>query len=119
MLAGVLWFTYLVNVGFGVYGASVINAYMADEMGMNKSTLGGGFTAFGICEGLASLVSAYLINRYGLRVAMALGSSILTGAAILMALLVQNGWQYLLVFGIIMGLGMGLVIAVRHIPNLK
>ncbi len=101
----VLWLVYFINISFPYYGAGVINAYMAEALGMDRSTLGLGFTFILLCTGIPGPLVAYCVKKTGIRLTIALGSLILIGGSVLMAVAISKSWQYIVVFGIIIGLG--------------
>jgi MFS family permease len=106
-LVAALWVIYVLNGTFPFIGGSVINAYMAKELGMERSVLGLGFTILSFSMGMPAALIALCINRRGIRFTLFLGSLILVLGALLMAFVVVQNWQYVVVFGIIIGLGIG------------
>ncbi|MGC9325241.1 MAG: MFS transporter [Desulfomonilia bacterium] len=103
----VLWLIYFINIGFVFYGSSLINTFMVLEMGFDRKTLGGGFALFHYVSGLSAPLAAYVINKKGIRTALALGSLVLVCGAVLMATVVRSTWVFLLVYGPVMGVGIG------------
>lgn len=97
-----------INFGFCYTGASVTNASMAAEMNLSRSMLGLGFTAFVLMVGCSAPVSARLVNRYGARFTLALGSGLVAFGALLLTLVVNSGWSYVAVYGGVVALGSGL-----------
>ncbi|MFT4265613.1 MAG: MFS transporter [Xenophilus sp.] len=97
-----------INFGFCYTGASVTNASMAAEMGLSRSMLGLGFTAFVLMVGCSAPVSARLVNRYGPRRTLALGSMLVALGALLLTLVVDSGWRYVAVYGGVVAMGSGL-----------
>lgn len=99
---------YLLNSGFAYYGASVLNAVMAQELAISRGTLGAGFTVMLLVQGLAGPGIALMMSRLGVRFTIAFGSALLAVGTVLMATWVSGPWSYLFAFGITVGLGTGL-----------
>ena len=97
-----------INFGFCFTGASVTNSSMAAEMGLSRSMLGLGFTAFVLMVGCSAPVSAKLVGRYGPRKTLAIGSLLVAVGAILLTMVVDSGWSYVAVYGGVVALGSGL-----------
>ncbi len=102
-----LWIIYFLNVGFPMYGGQTVNTFMADEMGFNRTILGTGFALFNLFQGLPGPLIGYTIQKKGSRFCLAVGSALILIAAVLMGYAVKNEWMFLLVFGIIAGVGVG------------
>lgn len=107
-LVGVIWIVLFINSGFPFYGAGILNASMARAMDVDKDTLGLGFGLMTLLSSLSAPLVALIIRRAGVRAAFVLGSLLVMIGAALMATIVKAGWQYVLVFGVIVGLGAGL-----------
>lgn len=102
-----LWIIYFLNVGFPMYGGQTVNTFMADEMGFNRTILGTGFALFNLFQGLPGPLIGYTIQKKGSRFCLAIGSALILIAAVMMGYVVKNEWMFLLVFGIIAGVGVG------------
>ncbi len=108
-LIAALWLIYFTNLGFGYYGGSVINTFMVKSLGMDRKTLGLGFTVFLFMQGgIMGPVIAAVINRKGVRFALAAGSLCIFAAAVLMAAAVRERASFFAVYGLLMGFGVGL-----------
>ena len=108
-LVAVLWLVYFITVGFIFYGANVINTAMVRDLGMDRKTLGAGFAFFHLIQsGLSAPLAAMLINRKGIRFTLALGCILATAGSLLMATVVASSTLFLAVFGVLIGLGIGL-----------
>ncbi|WP_182915750.1 MFS transporter [Massilia cavernae] len=103
-----LWFTYLLSVGLPFYGAGVVNAAMAKSLQLDKTTIGFGFSLLSMVWGLTGPLVAALLNRRGLRFTVTLGSLVLAAGAAAMAFLVHERIAFILVFGITIGVGIGI-----------
>jgi MFS family permease len=101
----VLWLIVVINLSFPLFGGGVIGAYMAADLHFDRSTLGTGFAIFQWMIGLPGPLVAFCLNKTGIRFTMALGTSLVTIGALMMALFVHSGLQVDIVFGVIIGLG--------------
>lgn len=99
---------YLLNSGFAYYGASVLNAVMAQELAISRGTLGAGFTVMLLVQGLAGPAIAASMQRFGLRSTITAGTLLLAFGTLSMSLWVHGPWSYLFAFGLAVGLGTGL-----------
>jgi MFS family permease len=97
-----------VNIAFPFYGGAVLNASMAKQLHLDRSTLGLGFTAMVLVQGVLGPVVAWVVGRIGPRKSIFVGSLVLAAGAVLMGTVVSTGWQYVIVFGSALALGMGL-----------
>jgi len=104
-LVGVLWSLDFLNMGFPLYGGTVINTYMLKEIAMHRSTYGMGFTLLNLFVGLPSMLVAASILRWGIRRTFAIGSALIFAGALWLALVTTRPWQYLLGFGVVAGSG--------------
>ena len=111
-LVGVLFLIYLINSTFPYYGASVINTYMARSLDLSKSMLGLGFSVFTVCLALSAPLVGYCITRRGIRFTFTMGGLVILLGAVLMATVVTSGWHFILVFGIVVGLGVNMSSAI-------
>lgn len=106
-MVAALWVIYFLNVGFPMYGGSVVNTLMAKDLNLSRSILGLGFTLFTLTQGLPGPLIGMTINKKGVRFALVLGSALIVISGLLMATVVTSGWAYILVFGVIAGIGVG------------
>lgn len=104
-LLAVFWLIVFTNFAFPLYGASVINTYMAADLHMNRAALGAAYGFFQWMVGLPAPLVAICINKKGVRFTMLAGCLTVLVGALLMALAVREVWQVYLVFGVIVGLG--------------
>ena len=98
-LVAAVFFIYLVNIAFPYYGGSLLNAFMAEELGLGRSQLGYGFSAFLLFVGLSSPLVGILVNRLGVRAVLTAGGATLTIGALMMATFTSSALQYYLFFG--------------------
>ena len=104
-LLAVFWFVLFVNLAFPAYGSSVINAYMATDMQLDRKTLGLIFSVYFVMSGVMAPPAAMCVNKFGVRTTLVLGSVLLLAGSLLMALFVDTGWQAVIVFGFVIGTG--------------
>jgi len=104
-LVAVLFCLDFINMGFPYYGGSVINGYMIHEVAMSRSTLGFGFTVLNLFVGLAAVLVAISIVRFGIRTTFIAGSSLICLSSLFMALYASKPWHYVVAFGVANGTG--------------
>jgi MFS family permease len=103
-LLAVFWLILFTNFAFPLYGASVINAYMAADLHMDRAALGAAYGLFQWMVGLPAPLVAICINKKGVRFTMALGCVGVMAGALLMAFVVRTTLEVNLVFGVLIGL---------------
>lgn len=106
-LLAVLFSLDFVNMGFPVYGGTVINSYMLRQIPMSRSQLGLGFTFSNLFVGLCAPIVAASILRLGVRKTFAIGSALICAGSLVLAFLATKPWHYLAGYGVIVGVGMG------------
>jgi MFS family permease len=106
-LVAALWVIYLLNMGFPLYCAAVINSYMLPQIPMERSTFGLGYTLVNFFIGVPSLLIAAAVLRWGIRVTFLIGSGLILLGALWMAGVASVPWHYLLGFGVMIGSGIG------------
>ena len=106
-LVGALWLLDFLNMGFPLYGGTVINVYMMKQMAMARSTYGLGFTLLNFFIGVPSTFIAASILRWGVRTTFMLGSGLILAGSLWMALFASQPWHYLVGFGALIGTGIG------------
>ncbi len=104
-LLGTFWLILFTNFAFPLYGASVVNAYMAADLHFNRGELGLAYGMFQWMAGLPAPLAALCINKKGVRFTMTLGCMTVMAGAMLMALVVHTSWQLVVVYGVVIGLG--------------
>lgn len=107
-LVGVFSLVYFLNTSFPMYGAGVINSYMAKSLNMSRGVLGLGVTVFSLTHGLLSPITAFSVNRLGVRLTLTIGSTIMAIGALIMSFAVVDASSYILVYGCFIGFGFGL-----------
>lgn len=106
-LLAVLFSLDFVNMGFPVYGGTVINSYMLRQIPMSRSELGLGFTFSNLFVGLCAPIVAASILRIGVRRTFAIGSALICAGSLLLGLFATRPWHYVAAYGVIIGVGMG------------
>jgi sugar phosphate permease len=106
-LLAVLFSLDFVNMGFPVYGGTVINSYMLHQIQMSRSTLGLGFTFSNLFVGLSATVVAMSILKRGIRKTFAIGSALICAGSLFLSFFASKPWHYLVGYGGIVGIGMG------------
>jgi sugar phosphate permease len=104
LLLGVLWLVMAFNLALPIYGASVLNAYMADELHLSRATEGMIYSILTMMTGLPGPLVAMLIERVGIRWTMVIGNLVLVAGAAWMAAAVRTGFEAILACGIAVGL---------------
>lgn len=107
-LVGVFSLVYFLNTSFPMYGAGVINSYMAQDLNMSRSVLGLGVTVFSLTYGLLSPMTAFSVNRLGVRFTLTIGATIIAAGSLIMSFGVRDSTSYILAYGCVIGLGFGL-----------
>src|ERR1700733_2246855 len=106
-LLAVLFSLDFVNMGFPVYGGTVINSYMLRQIPMSRSTLGLGFTFSNLFVGLSATIVAMSILKQGVRKTFAIGSGLICAGSLFLALFASKPWHYLVGYGGVIGGGVG------------
>ena len=104
-LVAVLFTLDFINMGFPYYGGTFINSYMIHQIPMSRGMLGFGVTLLNLFVGLAAVLVAMSILKFGIRATFIAGSAIICFGSLLMAFWVSKPWQYLIAFGVINGSG--------------
>jgi sugar phosphate permease len=104
-LLAVLFSLDFVNMGFPVYGGTVINGYMLRHIQMSRGTLGLGFTFSNLFVGLSATLVATSILKWGIRKTFAIGSTLICAGSLFLAFFASKPWHYLLGYGGIIAVG--------------
>lgn len=102
-----LWLIIFVNLAFTSYGAGVIGAFMLEDLQIGRSLLGLGFTVFILAQGLSAPLAAWVVNRAGTRMTITYGSLFLALTAFVLAHFTTAGWNYVVGFGVGVGVAVG------------
>jgi sugar phosphate permease len=104
-LLAAFWVILFINLAFPAYGSSVINAYMVNDLSLDRRTLGLMVSVYMMMSGLPGPFVAMFVNRHGVRATLVVGSGILMLGAVSMATFVNSGIEAVIVFGFVVGLG--------------
>jgi len=104
-LLAAYWFILFANFGFPLYGASVVNTYMAEALHWDRTQLGTVYALYQLMIGLPAPLIALLIAKKGARFTTAMGCWIVVAGALLMSSVVHTAWQTYIFFSVVMGLG--------------
>ncbi|UWG99014.1 MFS transporter [Dehalobacter sp. DCM] len=107
-MVGVLWCVYFLMQGLVLYGEPVVNSYMIVHMGFGRSVLGAGSAMFMLFQGFSGPFVSKGIKAKGIRFTIIIGAIFVAVSSILMGTVVSKPWQYLVAFGAISGVGIGL-----------
>jgi len=104
-LLAVFWFILFANFAFPLYGASVVNTYMAEALHWDRTQLGAAGAVYQLMIGVPAPLIAILIGRKGVRFTAALGCWVVVAGALLMSFVVHTSLQVDIVYGLMIGLG--------------
>jgi len=104
-LLAIFWIILFANFAFPLYGASVVNTYMAESLHWDRTQLGLAYAIYQLMIGVPAPLVAILIARKGVRFAAALGCWVVVSGALLMSSVVHTSFQTDLVYGVMIGLG--------------
>jgi len=88
----------------GIFGVFFIP--LADDLGWSSAAMSGTFSLSLIIEGMMSLVSGKLADKFGTRIVLIL-SGIISGSGFILMSQVSEIWQMYLIYGLAMGVGIG------------
>ena len=108
IILAAVWIIYLCGMGFTTYGAPAINSVMAGDLNFNSSVLGVAVALCTLMQGVAGPITGQWISRKGIRAPYLVGTALILFATISLGTFVQNETAFVLIYGVIMGLGMGL-----------
>jgi MFS family permease len=107
-LLATFWTVTFINLGFPAYGQSVINTVMALDLHFDRATLGLLFSAYIGMTGVAGPVAAMLVNRFGVRRTLLIGSGMIILGSALMATMVTSRLGAAAVLGVLIGSGVSI-----------
>ena len=103
-----LFFIQFAASGFVYFAYSVVFPAMVETMDWNRGTASLAQTVALIMLGLAYPLTGYLIHRFGVRQTVTIGLLVMLAGLILLVLAVSAIWQFILVWGVVMGLSFAL-----------
>lgn len=97
---------YMLSIGMAlpIYAGSVVNTFMAVDMGWNRQTLGLLVAANMIVNGLLAPGGAIIVQRFGVRHTLITGAVLMTLVSVALATVVDRPWQAILAFGVGLGI---------------
>ena len=101
---GALCFLMCVNMAFPIYGASVLNTATAVDLRWDRQSLGLLVGINMLTNGLTAPLVAVVVNRFGARFSLTLGSFLMICSTAAMATVVNNSWQGVIAFGLVGGI---------------
>jgi len=102
------------GLSYGIwYSFSVFFVALLREFGWSRSVCAGGFSLFVILHSFVGPFIGGLVDRFGPRRVIALGSLAL-GAGLFLCSFTQTWWQFYIFFGVITGIGVGSTGWVTH-----
>ncbi len=104
-LLAVFWFILFANFAFPLYGASVVNTYMAEALHWDRTQLGTAYAIYQLMIGVPAPLIAILILKKGVRFSASIGCWVVAAGAVLMSTVVHTSLQVDLVYGVMIGLG--------------
>ena len=104
-LVAVLFALDFLNMGFPFFGGAVINTYMLQQIPMDRSTYGLGFTLLNLFIGLPSMVVAAVVLKWGAKTAFAIGSALIFLGSLSLSIFASKPWHYLVGFGVVLASG--------------
>jgi MFS family permease len=104
-LLAIFWIILFANFAFPLYGASVVNTYMAEALHWDRTQLGTAYAIYQLMIGVPAPLISFLIARKGARFTTAIGCWIVVGGALLMSSVVHTSWQTYIFYSFTMGLG--------------
>jgi MFS family permease len=104
-LLAIFWIILFANFAFPLYGASVVNTYMAEALHWDRTQLGTAYSIYQLMIGVPAPLISLLIARKGARFAAAIGCWIVVAGALLMSSVARTSWQTYIFYSFTMGLG--------------
>jgi len=101
----ILWLLDFLNMGFPLYGGTVINTYMLKEIPMSRSEFGLGFTILNLFVGIPSILVGASIVHWGIRKTFGIGSALILVGAVWLSAIASKPWHYWVGFGVLTATG--------------
>ncbi|WP_192938572.1 MFS transporter [Pseudomonas putida] len=102
-----LWLIVALIVSSPMIGASVINAHMAEALQMERTLLGAGMSLFVAVMSISAPLVALGFSYFGIRRVAIAGTLLALIGAVLMGTVVNSGAQFIVIYGLVLGLGVG------------
>ncbi|MEJ0035488.1 MAG: MFS transporter [Gammaproteobacteria bacterium] len=104
-LLAAYWLVLFSVLGWLPYGSGIVNTWMAERLGFDRTMLGVPYSVLMLVSGLPAPLVAMLVVRKGMRFAMIAGSLMLLAASLFMALVANSFWAAVFGGGVLAGLG--------------
>lgn len=104
-LLAAYWLILFVVLGWPPYGSGVINTWMAEQLGFDRTMLGVPYSILMLVSGLPAPLVAMLVVRKGVRFALITGTLMLLVASLFMALVAGTFWAAVFGGGVLAGIG--------------
>jgi MFS family permease len=99
------WVILFVVLGWPPYGSGVINTWMAEQLGFDRTMLGVPYSVLMLVSGLPAPLVAMLVARKGIRFTLIAGTLMLLVASLFMALVAGSFWAAVFGGGVLAGIG--------------
>src|ERR1041384_1354120 len=104
-LLAAYWLILFVVLGWPPYGSGVLNTWMAESLGFDRTMLGVPYSVLMLVSGLPAPLVALLVVRKGIRFALIAGSLMLLVAGVFMALFANSFWTAVFGGGVLAEIG--------------
>ncbi len=104
-LLAAYWLILFAVLGWPPYGSGIVNTYMAERLGFDRTMLGVPYSVLMLVSGLPAPLVAMLVVRKGIRFTLIAGSLMLLVASLFMALVANSFWSAVFGGGVLAGLG--------------
>jgi MFS family permease len=104
-LLAVYWLILFAVLGWPPYGSGIVNTWMAESLGFDRTMLGVPYSVLMIMSGLPAPLVAMLVTRKGVRFSLITGSLVLLAASLFMALFANSFWSAVIGAGVLAGAG--------------
>lgn len=99
------WLILFAVLGWLPYGSGIVNTYMAEHLGFDRTMLGVPYSVLMLVSGLPAPLVALLVVRKGIRFALIAGSLMLLIASLFMALVADSFGAAVFGGGVLAGIG--------------
>lgn len=104
-LLGAYWLILFAVLGWPPYGSGIVNTWMAEQLGFDRTMLGVPYSVLMLVSGLPAPLVAMLVVRKGIRFTLIVGSLALLVASLFMALVANSFWSAVFGGGVLAGIG--------------
>jgi MFS family permease len=104
-LLAAYWLILFAVLGWPPYGSGIVNTYMAEHLGFDRTMLGVPYSVLMLVSGLPAPLVALLVARKGIRFTLIAGTLMLFVASLYMALVASSFWSAVFGGGVLAGIG--------------